>query len=71
MDKTVESELEFTLEFDKIQVVNPVKSKEGKVFYMISGYDRLGYFCGIEKRYSDFYTFHEFLSERLKGLYIP
>ena len=31
----------------------------------------MGYFKNIERRYSDFHTFHDMISERYKGIYIP
>lgn len=43
----------------------------GKNHYEISGYDKLGFFSGIQKRYSNFYSLYEMLSSRFQGLYIP
>ena len=31
----------------------------------------MGYFKNIERRYSDFFTLHELISERYRGIYVP
>jgi len=67
-----ESELDFDIDFSLVSVTDPQKADGGKnIIYKISGYDKNGYFQNVERRYSDFFSFNEIISERFKGIYVP
>lgn len=52
-------------------MANPRTNASGKIVYSIAGYDRVGRFSGLEKRYSDFFELHEWLTQRYQGLFVP
>ena len=66
-----EEEAEISVYLEKVKVENPKISTAGCVSYTLSGYDKVGQYNNIEKRYRDFYVLHEWLTQRYQGLYIP
>ena len=48
--------MDFYICLEKVEVKNPKTIAGGKISYTISGYDKLGYFENIEKRYHDFHA---------------
>ena len=52
-----------------IRVEEPVEIL-GRVYYKVSGYDRLGRY-ETRRRYNDFYSLFTVFRDRLPGLYIP
>lgn len=67
-----ESELDFDIDFSLVCVTDPQKADGGNnIIYKICGFDKMGYFKNIERRYSDFFTLHELISERYRGIYVP
>lgn len=66
-----ESDLDFDIDFARIKVIDPQQNTQGKTEYKIEGYDKMGFFSNISRRYKDFFSLHDLLAERFKGLYVP
>lgn len=60
-----------TIFLERIKVENPKETLQGSTSYTIQGYDKLGMFSNVEKRYNDFFLLHEYLTFRYQGLYVP
>lgn len=55
----------------RVKVSDPTKNFKDKMEYTLSGYDRLGFFELVQKRYSDFHRLDEALNLTFCGLYLP
>lgn len=56
----------------RVKVSNDTSNrKDGSILYTLSGYDKLGYFEGVKKRYQNFFVLHELFLQRYRGLYVP
>ena len=70
MMENLEEYIDFTVPMYQVTVEYHA-TENGKVLYLVSGYDRQGFFDGLIRRYSEFLALFEILSQRYEGLYLP
>lgn len=58
-------------DLDDVKVFNPKMTSQGHMTYTFNGFDKAGGFRNVDKRYSEFFDFYQWIKDRYQGLFVP